>query len=97
MIGDGNFFPFEHRFLAEVTDFGLEIPDFVELTEAKLTRFSMQLSLENSQEYFIKEQEPIVVCGQGLLKIVRATFKEENKNVLPLKSFRSRFHSRTFL
>lgn len=60
-IGDGNFFPFEHRFLAELSDFEIEIPDFISMTEAKLTRFAMQASMEHNQEFFIKEEEPLPI------------------------------------
>lgn len=60
-IGDGNFFPFEHRYLATVSDFEIAIPDFIRMTEAKITRFAMQVSLENNQEYFIKQDEPIPI------------------------------------
>lgn len=39
----------------------------------------------------IKAQKPIVVCGQGLLQIDKM-FNENGENLLPLKTFRTRFH-----
>jgi methionyl-tRNA formyltransferase len=39
---------------------------------------------------FFQDDKPIVVCGNGLLKITSMT-SEEGKNALPLKKFRTRF------
>jgi methionyl-tRNA formyltransferase len=40
---------------------------------------------------FVRDGEPIVVCGRGLLKIKRLTHDGTEKSALPLKKFRSRF------
>ncbi len=40
---------------------------------------------------FMLEEIPIVICKNGLLKIKKAYFVEENKLIFPLKKFRSRF------
>lgn len=40
---------------------------------------------------FLEEGRPVVVCGEGLLKISAMTSVETGKNLLPLKKFRSRF------
>jgi methionyl-tRNA formyltransferase len=39
---------------------------------------------------FISNGHPVVVCGEGLLKIIEA-YDSNKKSVLPLKNFRSRF------
>lgn len=39
---------------------------------------------------FIEDQKPIVVCGLGLIKILKLT-DEEGQSLLPLKKFRIRF------
>lgn len=39
---------------------------------------------------FMKEQYPVVVCGTGLLKIIKAE-NEKGQSIFPLKNFRSRF------
>jgi len=38
---------------------------------------------------FIKENEPVIVCGAGLLRIKKMT-DDNNENLLPLKKFRTR-------
>lgn len=38
----------------------------------------------------IMEGKPVVVCGQGLLKITNAVYDDTNINFLPLKKFRTR-------
>ena len=38
---------------------------------------------------FIKENEPVIVCGTGLLRIKKMT-DDNNENLLPLKKFRTR-------
>jgi methionyl-tRNA formyltransferase len=40
---------------------------------------------------FVQQNKPVVVCGQGLLKIEEAVFKNSNESILPLKKFRTRF------
>jgi methionyl-tRNA formyltransferase len=40
---------------------------------------------------FIQQNKPIVVCGQGLLKIEEAVFENSNESIFPLKKFRTRF------
>lgn len=39
---------------------------------------------------FMKENEPVIVCGSGLLQIKKMT-DDNNNNLLPLKKFRTRF------
>lgn len=41
---------------------------------------------------FIEQGLPIVICGQGLLKIIKAVDDSTNMSVLPLSKFRSRFY-----
>lgn len=40
---------------------------------------------------FIKDNYPIVVCGEGLLKIKEMIYEDSKENALPLKRFRVRF------
>ena len=40
---------------------------------------------------FLEDGAPVVVCGQGLIKIQVANYLENNKSILPLKKFRSIF------
>ncbi|MET0946687.1 MAG: formyltransferase family protein [Flavobacterium sp.] len=40
---------------------------------------------------FIQQNKPVVVCGNGLLKIDRAIFEDSGVSILPLKKFRIRF------
>lgn len=40
---------------------------------------------------FIEDGCPIIVCGQGLIKILRAAYSDSNEDILPIKQFRSRF------
>jgi len=42
---------------------------------------------------FVRDGNPIVVCGRGLLKIKRLVHDGTDKSALPLKKFRSRFSS----
>lgn len=41
---------------------------------------------------YIDDDCPVIVCGCGLLKITKAVFKANQKSVIPLQRFRSRFH-----
>ena len=43
---------------------------------------------------FLKDTKPVVVCGQGLLKIVELVDDETGASVLPLSRFRVRFKGR---
>lgn len=52
------------------------------------------LKIENrdiGKVIFIQQDKPIVVCGQGLLKIDEAVFENSNESIFPLKKFRTRF------
>ena len=52
------------------------------------------VSIENripGKVIFTKSGFPVIVCGQGLLKIKDAVENKTNVSVLPLKKFRSRF------
>ena len=40
---------------------------------------------------FIENSKPIVVCGQGLLRIDEAIYETSKKSIFPLKKFRTRF------
>lgn len=40
---------------------------------------------------FMEDGVPVIVCGQGLIKIQRASYVDNNKSILPLKKFRSTF------
>lgn len=40
---------------------------------------------------FLDQQLPVVVCGQGLLKITEAVDDSSGETILPLKKFRSKF------
>ncbi len=40
---------------------------------------------------FLKEGSPVVVCGNGLLKITKAVYEDTKQSILPLKKFRIRF------
>lgn len=39
---------------------------------------------------YLEEQSPVIVCGKGLLKIIKARYLEGD-SILPLQIFRSRF------
>lgn len=41
----------------------------------------------------LEEKSPVIVCGQGLLKITEAKFFESNTSLLPFTRIRTRFHS----
>lgn len=40
---------------------------------------------------FCRNNEPIVVCGKGLLRLINIIFEDTKKDVLPLNKFRTRF------
>ena len=40
---------------------------------------------------FIKDERPIVVCGQGLLQVMEAFYCVNSQSIFPLEKFRSRF------
>jgi methionyl-tRNA formyltransferase len=40
---------------------------------------------------FIKDDCPIVICGEGLLQIKKAIYKNSSKMLLPLNNFRIKF------
>jgi methionyl-tRNA formyltransferase len=42
---------------------------------------------------FLCDKEPVVVCGQGLLRIHGMVESQTRKNALPLKNFRTCFHT----
>lgn len=41
---------------------------------------------------FMKNNKPIIVCGTGLLEISEAIYTHNNKSILPMKKYRSRFN-----
>jgi methionyl-tRNA formyltransferase len=41
---------------------------------------------------FVQEGLPVVVCGQGLVKILAARWVGSGRSILPLAQFRSRFY-----
>lgn len=43
---------------------------------------------------FMNNGEPVVICGKGLIKIKKATFRNSNESIFPLKSFRIRFENK---
>lgn len=50
--------------------------------------------IENRQPgkvIFVKNDEPIVVCGDGLLRIKRIVDDEKRRDLIPLSKFRTRF------
>lgn len=52
------------------------------------------LKIENRKEGKIikfEDMYPIVVCGIGLIKILKSTYLENGNSIFPLKKFRSRF------
>jgi len=40
---------------------------------------------------FVQKGQPVVVCGEGLLRIEKAHYAQEGHPILPLKGFRKRF------
>ena len=40
---------------------------------------------------FLKNKKPVIVCGKGLIRILKANYSNSNESLLPLKSFRLRF------
>jgi methionyl-tRNA formyltransferase len=42
---------------------------------------------------FVANNSPSVVCGSGLLEVTKGHFQDSGVSILPLKKFRSRFHS----
>lgn len=40
---------------------------------------------------FIRNNYPIIICGEGLLKLTKATKANNKENILPLNKFRSKF------
>lgn len=40
---------------------------------------------------FLKDGYPIVVCGEGLLKITKAIYEDDKTSIFPIKKFRLRF------
>ncbi|HNP32722.1 MAG TPA: formyltransferase family protein [Flavobacterium sp.] len=57
--------------------------------------FSLQeLIIENRQAgkvIFIEDSLPVIVCGEGLIKISKAFYEDTQKSILPLTKFKSRF------
>jgi methionyl-tRNA formyltransferase len=41
---------------------------------------------------FLEEGHPVVICGNGMLKIIDATDRQSGRSILPLKKFRTRFY-----
>lgn len=42
---------------------------------------------------FVQDNEPVIVCGRGLLRVHKMIEHESRKDALPLKQFRTCFHS----
>lgn len=52
------------------------------------------LNIENrdiGKVIYKENNKPIVVCGEGLLKIIEAIYTDSKKTILPINKFRSRF------
>ena len=45
----------------------------------------------NGKVIFMHGEHPVVVCGMGLLKILKSTVENSSASALPLKKFRTRF------
>lgn len=46
---------------------------------------------ETGKVIFVKNSDPVVVCGTGLLRIKNAFTEKDFRNILPLSKFRTRF------
>lgn len=58
------------------------------------TQVEKDVHIENRQPgkiLFMKNKCPVVVCGHGLLKIMKAKEEKTGKSVIPFKNFRVRF------
>ncbi|MEM7101932.1 MAG: formyltransferase family protein [Bacteroidota bacterium] len=40
---------------------------------------------------FMKDERPVIVCGNGLIRIINANFEADGTSIFPLKKFRIRF------
>ena len=65
--------------------------NLVRILEAEIVR---DVVIENripGKVIFVKDSQPIVVCGQGLLQIQKLIDDKENQSLIPLPKFRTRF------
>lgn len=65
--------------------------DLVRILEAEIVKDVVIENRTPGKVIFIENSQPIVVCGQGLLKIQKLMDDKENKSLIPLSKFRSRF------
>jgi len=63
------------------------IVDAVEIKDVKVENRNENIG----KVIFFMENKPVIVCGDGLLKIENAHYLETNDSIIPLKKFRSRF------
>ena len=72
---------------------GVDLGDegLVRILEAEIVKDVVIENRTPGKVIFIENSQPIVVCGQGLLKIQKLMDDKENKSLIPLSKFRSRF------
>jgi methionyl-tRNA formyltransferase len=65
--------------------------DLIRVWEATLPDYDINFEIRDTGKIWkIENGKPIIICKNGLLKIIRATY-EDGKNVIPLEKFRLRF------
>jgi methionyl-tRNA formyltransferase len=65
--------------------------DLIRIWEATLLEHDVKFEIrDHGKVWKIEDGKPIIICKNGLLKILRATY-EDGRNLLPLVKFRLRF------
>ena len=55
-----------------------------------------EVTIENrtpGKVIYVRDREPVIVCGRGLLRVHKMIEEKSRKNALPLKQFRTCFHT----
>ena len=63
----------------------------IRIFKAKLTKDVVVENRDVGKVLFVHENQPVVICGRGLLTITDAIYDESGKSCIPLPSFRIKF------
>lgn len=63
----------------------------VRIIEADIEKDEIIINRDCGKVLFIKDGEPIIVCGKGMLRIKKAYYEDTKESILPLSKFRTRF------
>ena len=61
------------------------------IEEAEVVKDVKIINRDVGKVIFINNSKPIIICGKGLLKIIKAKYLHNSESILPLAKFRTRF------